>query len=125
MRYCPLCSREVDEGVGECPSCRTATVRMPRDPDDDAGREEIGPPVLVLETGDLSLLLAAKAVFDSAEIPYISRGEGLQDLLGLGRMGTGFNMLAGPARLLVPEEFADEARRLIAELTEPGDASRH
>ncbi|HSS50444.1 MAG TPA: hypothetical protein VLX28_16020, partial [Thermoanaerobaculia bacterium] len=42
----------------------------------------------------------------------------VQDLFALGRVGLGFNPITGPIFLLVPEEHAEEAARLLAESEE-------
>jgi len=54
---------------------------------------------------------------DRAGIRYIAQGEGLQDLFGMGRIGTGFNQITGPPRLRVTAENAERAREILTELT--------
>ena len=72
--------------------------------------------VTVLSSGDPGLMAIAKSLLQSAEIPYLVRGEGLQDLFGVGRVGSGFNIVTGPARLQVGADDADDARELLADL---------
>ena len=74
--------------------------------------------VTVLRTGDPALLAVAKSVLSEAGIPSLSKGEGIQDLFGLGRVGTGYNVLTGPVELQVMRENEHDARRLLAALEE-------
>jgi hypothetical protein len=79
--------------------------------------------VTVLETGDPSELLFAESVLREAGIPFVKTGESVQELFALGRLGTGFNPIAGPILLQVPEEQADAAAQLLEESMpdEPGE----
>lgn len=72
--------------------------------------------VSVLKTGELGLLLVAKSLLDDAGIEYYAKGEDVQDLFGAGRLGTGFNILTGPAEILVREEDAPDAVELLKDL---------
>ena len=45
-------------------------------------------------------------------IPYVKQGDRVQDLFGIGRLG-GFNVLTGPAKLLVYEADAEAAAHLL------------
>ena len=72
--------------------------------------------VSVLATGDASVIAVAKSVLDGEEIDYFVRGDGLQDLFGVGRV-TGFNFAVGPAEFWVRADDADRARRLLERLT--------
>ena len=73
--------------------------------------------VTVFESGDIVLFALAKAALDRAGIRYIAQGEGLQDLFGMGRIGTGFNQITGSPRLRVTADNAERARAVLAELT--------
>jgi len=73
--------------------------------------------VTVLETSDQGLIALAKSLLEEAEIPCFAKGEGIQDLLGAGRVG-GFSILAGPIQLQVPATAADDARELLKDLHE-------
>jgi hypothetical protein len=48
-----------------------------------------------------------------------ARFEGLQDLFGLGRWGTGFNLIVGPAEFWVRADDADHARERLEGLGAP------
>jgi hypothetical protein len=57
-------------------------------------------------------------VLSDAGIASLAKGEGIQDLFGLGRVGTGYNVLTGPVELQVMRENEHDARRLLAGLEE-------
>jgi hypothetical protein len=74
--------------------------------------------VTVFETGNAALIAMAKSLLDGAGIAYIVKGENLQDLFGGGVIGTGFNLVVGPAQIQVQREDQEAARDLLAELDE-------
>jgi hypothetical protein len=109
--FCPECGGEYREGFVHCADCDVDLVEnLPR-PEEMPDSEL----VTVLETGDPSELLFAESVLREAGIPFVKRGESLQELFALGRLGTGFNPVAGPILLQVPEEQADAAAELLEE----------
>jgi hypothetical protein len=67
----------------------------------------------VFGTGDPVLLITAKAVLDDAGIPYLTRNEALQDLFAMGRLGTGFSVVAGPMEIQVGADRWQEAADLL------------
>lgn len=69
--------------------------------------------------GDEGTIAIGRSMLEAFKIPFIVRGEDVQDLSGLGRLGTGFNTALGPAFIQVPEEHAAEAMRLLRDLREP------
>lgn len=73
-------------------------------------------PVTVLETGDPALLAVAKSLLEEASIQYFAKGEGVQDLFGGGRFGTGFSPFTGPIQLQVAADDAEEAKTLLSDL---------
>jgi len=95
-----------------CPDCDVDTVdRLPGpEPTPDA---EL---VCVLATGDAGLIAVAKSLLEGEEIDYLVRGEGLQDLFGLGRI-TGFSFAMGPAEFWVRADDAERARALLKDLS--------
>jgi hypothetical protein len=109
--FCPECRSEYREGFTTCADCEVALVPELA-PEDHDGE----PLVTVLEDGDPGRLALAHSLLDDAGIPHTGAGEGLQDLFGLGRLGAGFNVLTGPARIQVPASRAEEARELLEEL---------
>ncbi len=72
--------------------------------------------VTVFEGGDWAELAVAKMLLDAEKIPFVTQGEGVQDLFGLGRVIGGFNQITGPVQLRVREEDADRAREVLLEL---------
>lgn len=73
--------------------------------------------VSVAAVGDTAELVFLKSILEEAKIPYATVGERAQDLFGMGRLGTGYNMITGPVRLQVPAPQASEAKELIANAT--------
>lgn len=69
--------------------------------------------VLVLETHSAAELAVAKSILDDAEIPYLERGDALQDLASLGRVLFGMPRNEGHLTLHVPPACADTARELL------------
>jgi hypothetical protein len=121
---CSRCGRSIaaDTPADECSQCGE-----PFPPDilkalgADAPEVELVP---VLRTGDAGLIPLAKSLLEGEGIEYLVRGETVQDLFGLGRMG-GYNYVTGPTEFLVHAEDAERARALLEELsalpTEPGE----
>jgi len=69
--------------------------------------------VTVFRTADTVLLALAKAALDAQHIRYVTAGEGVQDLIGMGRFPAGFNAITGPVRIQVTAENADRAREAL------------
>jgi hypothetical protein len=84
-------------------------------------RRSADEPVTVLETSDPALLAVAKSLLEEADIAYFAKGEGIQDLFGVGRFGTGFNPIAGAVELQVSADDAADAHAALLELTRRGD----
>lgn len=59
-------------------------------------------------------IIVAKSILDSEGIPYFAKNEGLQDLFGLGRTGTGFNLLIGPIKIQVNRNDLSHATKLLS-----------
>src|SRR5262245_60507677 len=82
MLRCPQCRSEYRDGFTHCADCFAELVVA-----DPAGDEEQRVPapdrldlVSVFETGNPSLVFLAKTLLESADIEYVIRGEGLQDI---------------------------------------------
>jgi putative signal transducing protein len=84
------------------------TVRRPPDPEMEL--------VPVFQTGDEGQILVAKSLLKAEGIDYLVRGEGLQDLFGVGRLAVGFNNVVGPAEFVVRKEDEARARELLRDL---------
>lgn len=80
--------------------------------------------VTIIESSDPTLVALMKALLDEAEIQYLARGEALQNLFGVGQIGTGFNPLIGPVRIEVRRDQADAARALLSDFIDQADAPR-
>ena len=72
----------------------------------------------VFRTGDAFLIPLAKSLLEGEGIEYLVRGENLQDLFGIGRLG-GYNYVTGPAEFWVHAHDAERARTLLEGLGEP------
>lgn len=119
MMHCPRCNLEYQDGAAHCADCGVALVAGP--PIEPA---EASHPDITLErvfaSGDAALIPLAKSLLDDAEIEYLAKGEGIQDLIGWGRLGTGLNYLVGPVEFYVASEDAASAREILRYLTEGG-----
>jgi hypothetical protein len=108
--YCPECGSEYREGFVECADCGVPLTAAPpaEEPVPDLDL------VTVLAVEDPGRLALAESLLMEAEIPYAKKGDQIQDLFGGGRIA--FNPLVGPVLLQVPQEHAEAARGLLAEL---------
>jgi len=73
--------------------------------------------VTVFSTGSLALLAYAKSVLDSAGIMYVVKGEQIQNMFGLGSLGS-FNFTLGPMEIQVNLADESSARELLAGIKE-------
>jgi hypothetical protein len=114
---CPKCEQEFPWHVMVCPTCDVDTVdQLPRTGPEPAPEAELAS---VLATGDAGLIAVAKSLLEAEGIEFFVRGDGLQDLVGFGRI-TGYSYAFGPAEFWVRAEDADRARELLNGLTNPG-----
>ncbi|HAY35265.1 MAG TPA: DUF2007 domain-containing protein [Ignavibacteria bacterium] len=72
--------------------------------------------VTVYETGNEAVVAVIKSVLDEAGIRYLAKGEGVQDLFGVGVLGTGFNPITGPVQFRVMPEDEEYARALLKDI---------
>jgi hypothetical protein len=72
--------------------------------------------VTVFKSGHEGLIAVAKSMLDEAEIKYLIKNEGVQDLVGLGVFGTGFNPLTGPIQIQVLPEDESYAKDLLKDV---------
>ncbi|HMK91426.1 MAG TPA: DUF2007 domain-containing protein [Thermoleophilia bacterium] len=127
--YCPKCRAEYVDGFTRCfdcdlplvdelppPSRRARETRAVDRSQPDAPPRDDLELVTVLASGDPGLMAVATSLLRSADIPFLVQGEGVQDLFGVGRIGSGFNIVTGPARLQVGADDAADARELLADL---------
>lgn len=119
--FCPQCKLEYREGYTVCTECEVPLVEsLAAEPEGDPGPLDLE---TVFETGDPGMLSLAHSLLDEEQIPYLTQGEGLQDLFGMGRLGTGFSTLVGPVHIQVERERVEEARALLARIEEHPEAT--
>lgn len=117
--YCPECRLEYREGFTHCSDCDVDLVWQLTEP----GEPDLKL-IKVLETGNPALIGVIESLLDDAEIDFLTKGAGLQDLIGGGRIGTGFNTVVGPVEFWVREDQGPAARELLHDLTDR-DAEVH
>jgi hypothetical protein len=78
--------------------------------------------VAVLATSDPVTIALAKGALQAAGIRFVTQGEGVQDLLGVGRFPGGFNIATGPVQFLVARGDAADAAALLGDVREGGDS---
>ncbi len=90
--------------------------RAPSEP----GGEEWVP---VFSTADSALLAVVRTALESAGIPFTVRGEGGMRLFPMGRFAVGVRKRVLGAVIVVPPEWADDARAFLESFEgEPGPA---
>ena len=111
--YCPECGSEYREGFTTCADCEVPLTEAPPP-------EPIHPDVnlvTVFEGTDPAAVALAESLLLQEKIPYLKRGEEVQDLF------PGFSPL-GPILFQVPEEHGEAAFEVLGELRhgnlEPG-----
>ena len=116
--FCPQCEEGYPWDVMVCPVCDVDTVdELPRlgpEPTPDA---EL---VRVFATGDMGLIAIARSLLEGEKIDYFVRGDGLQDLFGLGR-ATSYSFAMGPAEFWVRADDAENVRVLLQDLLTSAD----
>lgn len=74
--------------------------------------------VTVFKTGHEGIVVLVKSILDEAEIQYLAKGEGVQDLFGVGVLGTGFNPITGAVEFRVMPEDVKYAKELLKDVKE-------
>ncbi len=108
--FCPQCGAEFREGFDRCNDCDVAlTPEPPPEPS-----HEGTPYVAVFETSEPDVIPVIKSLLRGAEIPFVTEGEGLMNLVPFEALGT----IIGPPHagviFKVPEAQAETARQLLA-----------
>jgi hypothetical protein len=109
--FCPQCRQEYRAGITTCTECGVALVEiLPAAGHDEAEWVDL---VTVLKTGDDSTIKVVKSLLEAEGIPCMLQGGGMQDLVGLGRAGAGFNVALGPVQVQVRPQDVDAALELL------------
>jgi hypothetical protein len=74
--------------------------------------------VTVFKTGHHGTIAVIKSILDEAGLEYSVKGEGIQDLIGAGIFGVGYNPITGPVEIQVLEDNAEYARELLKDVEE-------
>lgn len=72
--------------------------------------------VTVFATGNPVSIATAKLALQAAGIRFLTKGEGIQDLIGLGRMFGGFNLATGPVQIQVERRHAADALEALRDV---------
>ena len=72
----------------------------------------------VFSTGSTALMAVAKVVLNTAGLPFITKGEGIAELVGGIRFDGAPSLLTGPLLIQVRGIDAEEARELLKEIHE-------
>ena len=74
--------------------------------------------VTVYKTGHHGTIAVIKSILDEAGIEYSVKGEGIQDLIGAGVFGVGFNPITGPVEFQVLEDNEEYAKELLKDVSD-------
>lgn len=113
---CPECGSEYREGFYTCADCEVPLVEGEAAEIDWSELPEVGLVTVLSSSGPADLAMA-ESLLRSSGIRYVKSGEGLQGLLGMGALGTGFDVAVGPVALQVAEVDAEAARELLSALS--------
>lgn len=72
--------------------------------------------VPVFSSGNEAVIALAKSMLDEANIRYNVKGEGVENLIGIGVVGTGFNPATGEIVIEVLSTDAEQAQLLLKDL---------
>jgi len=72
--------------------------------------------VPIFESGNEAVIAVVKSMLDEAKIKYLIEGEGVQDLIGFGVIGTGYNPITGPAVFKVLPEDVEYSKELLKDV---------
>ncbi len=111
---CPDCGTSITPQAETCLQCGVRIVW-------DGGTAEFYPPetfVPVFVAYDPAMLPVVESLLTANGIPFVVPNEVTQDIMGLGRLAGGYNLIVGPPVVRVSSEHAQAASKLIASVTE-------
>src|SRR5262249_50678398 len=114
--FCPNCKAEYRSGFSECSECHVPLVSALPVPPPRPEAPELNL-VTVFRSADPAVISVASSILQSAEIPFATKGEGLQDLFAWGRVHGGTNIFVGPVEVQVDEKDSAEATALLEGVT--------
>ena len=107
---------EFNDTALACSDCGGRLVAGPApdlaDSPEVEGKPEMELVPVFITQGEAELLLA-QSVLNQHDIPYLAKGEQIQDLFGYGRL-TVVNPITGPVEIHVALDKAEEAREILA-----------
>ena len=77
--------------------------------------------VQVLTLDGAAMVSFVQSLLQSAGIRFYIKNERVQDLLGIGRFGTGFNPITGALVVFVEPTKAEEAKELLAAIEDESE----
>lgn len=115
---CPYCGSEVTTGAASCAQCEVGITWNGVQPT----FEMRGTLVDLVRVTDPALLPVIESQLAMADIPFVVANEVTQDMFSLGRLAAGYNLIAGPPTVRVPEECLADARELLSSQGHVDDA---
>ena len=109
--FCPTCGCEYNPGITVCADCGIPLIaELPPPPQLDLGDLDL---VTVLSTPNAGEIALVRSLLEEADIPFMVKNEGVQDLFGLGRLG-GYNPFMGSVHFRVKRIDIEIARQALA-----------
>ena len=99
---CPNCNNQFEEEIKDCPEC---TIPLVKKLSEDVG-------VAILKTSNLPHLAIIKAILTDAGIPFVAKGEALQNVFGMGAL------IPNSLELVVNKENLSEVVELLKAMQE-------
>jgi len=111
MKHCPECNVEYIDTAIRCTDCDVELIWGP------AIQEEHPDPKIetVYATRNPTLVALIKSLLEDAEIEYFTKGDEIQNMIGLGGLG-GLGYVIEPVEFVVAAKDAPTARELLAHL---------